>query len=58
VTAGTPQALFTANIDQTRSIRNHYAVSPDGQRFLILSLVDRHASQLVTVLNWRELLTK
>jgi Tol biopolymer transport system component len=58
ITAGTPQALFTANIDQTKSIRNHYAVSPDGQRFLILSLVDRHTSQLVTVLNWRELLTK
>ena len=58
ITPGTPQAPCTANIDQTKSIRNHYAVSPEGQRCLILSLVDRHASQLVTVLNWRELLTK
>ena len=58
VTAGTPQALFTANIDQTRSIRNQYAAAPDGQRFLLLATVDRHNSQLVTVLNWRELLAR
>jgi serine/threonine protein kinase/Tol biopolymer transport system component len=58
VTAGTPNALFTASIDQTRGIRNHYAASPDGQRFLLLATGDRHISRLVTVLNWRELLAR
>jgi eukaryotic-like serine/threonine-protein kinase len=53
-----PQALFTANVDQNKSIRNQYAVSPDGQRFLLLSLADRAASPIVAVINWRELLTR
>jgi Tol biopolymer transport system component len=52
---GTPEPLFTANVDQNQSIRNQFAVSRDGQRFLLLSLIDRDASPLVTVLNWRSL---
>jgi Tol biopolymer transport system component len=51
-----PDPLFAANVDQNKSIRNQYAVSPDGQHFLILSLVDRNASPIVAVLNWRRLL--
>ena len=41
---------------RTSRFRNRYAASPDGQRFLILSLVDRNRSPIVAVLNWRGLL--
>jgi len=54
--ASRPQGLFAANVDQNKSIRNQYAVSPDGQRFLILSLAERNASPIVAVLNWRGLI--
>jgi Tol biopolymer transport system component len=50
-----PEPLFSANVDQNKSIRNQYTVTRDGQRFLILSLIDRDASPFVTVLNWRSL---
>jgi dipeptidyl aminopeptidase/acylaminoacyl peptidase len=56
VEASKPQSLFTANVDQNKSIRNQYAAAPDGERFLILSLVDRNRSPIVAVLNWRGLL--
>ena len=52
---GTPEPLFTANVDQNRSIRNQFAVTRDGQRFLLMALLNRDASPLVTVLNWRAL---
>jgi serine/threonine protein kinase/Tol biopolymer transport system component len=55
VVPGTPEPLFTANVDQNKTIRNQYAVTRDGQRFLLLSLIDREASPFVTVLNWRSL---
>ena len=54
--ASRPDGLFTANVDQNKSIRNQYAISPDGQRFLVLSLADRNASPIVAVLNWRGLI--
>jgi serine/threonine protein kinase/Tol biopolymer transport system component len=54
--ASKPQALFTAHVDQNKTIRNQYAVAPDGQRFLTLSLVDPNDSPIVAVLNWRGLL--
>jgi Tol biopolymer transport system component len=50
---GASQPLFRTSVEQERGIRNHYAASPDGQRFLVLSpLVDPNASPLVAVLNW------
>jgi hypothetical protein len=52
---GSPEPLFAANVDQIKTIRNQFAVSRDGQRFLVLSLMDRDASPIVTVLNWRAL---
>jgi Tol biopolymer transport system component len=52
---GTPEPLFTASVDQLKTIRNQFAVTPDGQRFLVLSLIDRDASPFVTILNWRSL---
>ena len=56
VDASRPDPLFSANVDQNKSIRNQYAASPDGQRFFILSLADHHASPIVAVLNWRKLI--
>jgi hypothetical protein len=55
--ATAPQALFTANVEQAKTIRNHYAVSADG-RFLILSAVNPGASPIVAVMNWRSLIRK
>ena len=56
--ASAPRALFTANVEQGRTIRNQYAASPDGQRFLILAAVDAGASPIVAVLNWRSLIKR
>jgi Tol biopolymer transport system component len=56
--ASKPGVLFTANVDQSKSIRNQYAVTPDGQRFLLLSLVDGNTSPIVAIHNWRELLRR
>ena len=56
--ASAPQALFTAHVEQGRTIRNQYASSPDGQRFLILSAVDAGASPIVAVLNWRTMIER
>ena len=56
--ATAPRALFTANVEQGRTIRNQYTVSPDGQRFLIVSPVNAGASPIVAVLNWRSLIKR
>jgi eukaryotic-like serine/threonine-protein kinase len=56
LTASAPQPLFTAPVDQRKSIRNQYAVSPDGQRFLVLAVSDADAPQAIVVMNWRTLL--
>jgi dipeptidyl aminopeptidase/acylaminoacyl peptidase len=53
LSVGPPQALFLTNAQPERVIRNSYAVSADGQRFLVMSpLVNPSASTLVGVLNW------
>ena len=51
--ADRPQPLFTAVVDQDKTLRNQWTVTPDGERFLVLSLIDRNASPIVTVLNWQ-----
>ncbi len=52
-TVGTMQTLFRTNVEPDRVIRNNYAVSADGQRFLVMSpMVDPSASRLVGVTNW------
>jgi Tol biopolymer transport system component len=59
IDAGAPVALFKARIDESNfmAVRNHYAVSSDGQRFLINS-VTAGANQLSVVLNWNAALGK
>ena len=50
---GVAQPLFRTTAETARTIRNNYAASPDGQRFLVMvPLVNPDASPLVGVLNW------
>ncbi len=50
---GPPQALFEAPV-RLNSVANQYAVSSDGQRFLIaLPIVDYDAEPFRVLLNWR-----
>jgi hypothetical protein len=48
IRAGTPPPLFTANINQRSTKRNQCLPSPDGNRFLLLSAVDRNTPPIVT----------
>jgi Tol biopolymer transport system component len=52
LTVGGSQPLFRTMLDPTQVIRNEFAASLDGQRFLVMSPVNPHASSLVVVLNW------
>ena len=50
--AGIPEALFTASL-RPITINNRYLVSPDGQRFLLLSsLVEDSTPPTTVVVNW------
>ncbi|HYM09412.1 MAG TPA: hypothetical protein VEU62_01700, partial [Bryobacterales bacterium] len=50
---GAPRALFDTHIRFTSVTRNHYAVTADGQRFLLnLPLEDTAASPITVVVNW------
>jgi Tol biopolymer transport system component len=51
--AGTPVSLFSTRLGSLRDIALHsYVVSPDGQRFLLDTLVEEPASPIVLILNW------
>jgi hypothetical protein len=50
-----PKALFPTRIKwrEIQAVAHHYAASPDGQRFLIISGTDEAQSSPITVvLNW------
>ena len=52
----TPVPLFVTRMPGgplQGGFRQQYAVSPDGQRFLINSLIPTPASPITLVLNWR-----
>ncbi len=52
---GIPQALFVTQIKYTLTYPQQYDVSPDGQRFLINTLLEEDdASSITLVLNWFE----
>jgi hypothetical protein len=59
IESGVPVPLFKVRIEESlfTAIRNHYAVTPDGQHFLINS-VTAGANQLSVVLNWNAMLGK
>ena len=51
--AGVPKALFEAPIPAEQLTRYHYAVTADGQRFLIIKSVGEVSAQpLTVVVNW------
>ena len=55
--AGKPRMLFEGPYLPTSASFPYYDVSPDGQRFLMLKLVESQASaptQIHVVLNWFE----
>jgi hypothetical protein len=50
---GLPKILFVTRVTGLADRRNHYAVSKDGQRFLVNTLVEEASSNPITVvLNW------
>lgn len=54
VEAGTPVTLFQTRIVSAGPRRQQYAVSPDGQRFLINSLMEDAVTPPITlILNWK-----
>jgi hypothetical protein len=57
-TPGVPQALFATRMALTPG-GHHYAVSHDGQRFLIATAVEgAHSVPINDVLNWDAALKK
>lgn len=58
VEIGIPRKLFEAPVSRNLNARNHYVPTPDGQRFLMVSLLDRGRVPPTTViLNWAAELT-
>jgi hypothetical protein len=56
---GAVRSLFDTRAPSTINPRSAYDVSPDGQRFLVNTLVDEAASAPITlVVNWPALLKK
>jgi Tol biopolymer transport system component len=50
---GVPRKLFNAPVPRDYATRNRYVVSDDGQKFLMLSLMDRgHVPPTTVILNW------
>jgi hypothetical protein len=58
--AGTPRAIFEErNLDYFGNVRAGYAVTPDGQRFLTLPVVDETGTTPISVMvNWTAGVTK
>lgn len=50
--AGVPKALFKTGITSAIGTRYHYAVTGDGQRFLIITPVEQVSSPITVVTNW------
>ncbi len=51
--AGVPKPLFATRVINLTSFRNHYAVTADGQRFLINSTIEEISATPISVLvNW------
>jgi len=55
--AGIPAPLFDVRVSGLTDVRTHYAVSADGQRFLVNTPTeDRSASPITVVVNWSKAL--
>jgi eukaryotic-like serine/threonine-protein kinase len=56
---GVPKPLFDTRVPTITDIRNHYAVTADGQRFLINSMTEQRGSIPIDVVkNWTTLLKR
>jgi hypothetical protein len=57
MTAGFAQPLFDTRtwggLPGQGNYRQQYVVSPDGQRFLVHSIVSEETAPITVVLNWR-----
>jgi hypothetical protein len=57
--AGRPQPLFEIPPEQVGTMRHHYVVTADGQRFLLATIAEESFSPAITVvLNWTAALKK
>jgi hypothetical protein len=57
-TAGLPEPLFETRVDPA-TLRSRYLVTPDAQRFLVLSTLGRESVQPTSVvLHWPETLRR
>jgi hypothetical protein len=56
--ADTPTSLFKLSLTESPSfaVRNDYAVSPDGQRFLVVSVDPSDGAKLNVLVNWEAML--
>jgi serine/threonine protein kinase/Tol biopolymer transport system component len=53
VEIGVPQQLFVAPVQRSMITRNRYVVSSDGERFLLLTLMERgRVAPITMILNW------
>jgi len=50
--AGVPKTLFGTRVLSLTDFRNHYAVTADGQRFLINSTIEETTAPISVVVNW------
>jgi hypothetical protein len=51
---GTPKPLFKTSIAPIRTIsRQQYVVSPDGQRFLVVTTDQSPLTPITLLLNWK-----
>lgn len=50
--AGVPTPLFATRVLTLTEFRNHYAVSRDGQRFLINSAIETGTIPIDILVNW------
>jgi len=53
VEIGVPKELFVAPVPRSMFTRNRYVAAPDGERFLLLTLLDRgRVAPITVILNW------
>ena len=55
IEAGMPVPLFATHVGGAISLpfRQQYEVSPDGQRFLMNTIIEEAASPITVILNWK-----
>jgi Tol biopolymer transport system component len=52
-TIGMARSLFSTNVNSVQDLRRSYAVSRDGKRFLIDTMVEEEVPPITVILNWK-----